>query len=252
MKNNPNIAFVKKDSVFLAESRKFLKENFKGYCNTYWHVYFSAFNGIKDKRYIPEDLFFNKIEPTLNNFNLKNAYTDKNSYDNFIDKKHLPKAIFKIINGAYFDENNVHTPEKKVIEKLLSYKNDLVIKPAIISGQGRNVVIDSPDVIVNRLKSDNYKNFSFIIQEKIKQHKQPAAFHKNSVNTYRITTIRINTEIVVLSAYFRIGRNNSFIDNGMAGGMMCGINKTGEITDYAFDFRLEKMYKHQINLYRRL
>lgn len=245
MKYNSKIRLVKKDYQYLAESEKFLRKQFNGYRNTNWHIYYAAFNGIKDKHYIPEDLFFNEIEPTLNNFILYKAYTDKNSYDNFIDKNHLPKTLFKLINGEYFDENNVYTPEKEALEKLLSYKTELVLKPAIISGQGRNVNISSSEKIVSLLKTNgNYKNFSFIIQEKIQQHHKLSAFHPNSVNTYRITTLRINREIVVLHSVFRMGRKKNVVDNSYAGGIFCGISLKGDITEYACDIELKKMYEH--------
>ena len=71
-----------------------------------------------------------------------------------------------------------------------------------------------------------------------------AQFHPMSVNTCRLITARIDSEIVVLSAYFRMGRNESRIDNGMAGGIMCGIDKNGKITDFAIDALAKKMYVH--------
>lgn len=46
--------------------------------NPKWHAFCAALNNIHSSRYIPEDIFLNYIMPSLNNFDLGQAYTDKN------------------------------------------------------------------------------------------------------------------------------------------------------------------------------
>ncbi len=244
IRSNKKYRAIKNDKTYLNKSKAFLKKNFNGYKNTDWHIYYSTFNNIKAPNYIPSDLYFTLIEPTLNKQELFRAHTDKNSYECYFKKEELPETIFKIINGEFFDENNKWITKKEVLKRLIEEKNQIVFKPAILSGAGKNVIIDFAPIIANELKHIKYETGSYIIQKKIEQHKKMAQFHPHSVNTCRLLTSRINDEVVVLSAYFRIGRDQNKIDNGMAGGIMCGINEKGIITDFAFDFTTAKMLVH--------
>lgn len=244
LRNNSSMKNLSKNSFFVKDSRHFLKENFNGYRNINWHLYYAAFNNILKDNYIPEDLYFTYIEPTLNKQQIYRALQDKNSYNNHFKKTSLPKTIFKLINGEFFDENNNGILKSEVFNQLANYNGKLVFKPAIMSGGGKNVIIDFADIIIKTLRNKNYERSSYIIQKQIVQHPKIAKFHPKSVNTCRVLTARIESEIVVLSAYFRIGKNDSIVDNGMAGGLMSGINKKGEITDFAFDFELNKIYEH--------
>jgi len=243
-RNSNSMKKLSENSAYVNDSKHFLEKNFNGYKNIKWHLYFAAFNNILKNNYIPFELYYIYIEPTLNKRQMYRALADKNSYNNLFEKTNLPDTILKIVNGEYFDVNNNSIPKTEVFNQLAKYNGKLVFKPAIMSGAGKNVIIDCADIIVEKLKNKNYDRASYIIQKQIVQHYKMAQFHPNSVNTCRILTARIESKIVVLSTYFRMGKNNSVVDNGMAGGIMTGINKKGEITDFAFDFKLNKMYAH--------
>ena len=105
----------------------------------YWHLAYSSVNGIKDVRYIPEDVFYSKILPSLNNLELATAYSDKNSYEVYFDKIKLPEFILKNKHGYYFDNNNKRIDYDRAREILKEYNGFLIIKPSIESGSGRNV-----------------------------------------------------------------------------------------------------------------
>ncbi|HKI88032.1 MAG TPA: sugar-transfer associated ATP-grasp domain-containing protein, partial [Draconibacterium sp.] len=233
------------DKDYFNKSKKFLQDNFNGYSNTRWHYVFSKLNGIKSIEYIPEELYFTFIEPALNNFSLVNAFSDKNASNLFIPEKNLPKTVFKIINGDYFAANNDWVSVSKA-QKIISEKTEkLVLKPAIESGGGRNIVIDNPTNILKILKEDpQYRKKSFILQEFAEQHPLLNQFHPNSLNTLRIMTARINDDIIVLSEYLRLGRNNSNVDNGMAGGLICGVNKDGTLKKTGYNKNLNTFIKH--------
>src|SRR5699024_2707230 len=70
-----------------------------------WHKAFSAISGIQDARYIPEDIFYTKIEPTLNRFDLAPAYVDKNMSDKLFSDFKQPKTILRNMNGSYYDSD---------------------------------------------------------------------------------------------------------------------------------------------------
>lgn len=234
-----------RDKDYLKESKTFLQNNFNGYSNIKWHHLYSSINHIKKVEYIPEELFFVFIEPALNNKLLKAAYTDKTAYDHFFDKSFLPETICKIIKGTFLDENYEIVNTTEAFEKIRKINGKVVLKPAILGGGGKNVIIDSPKNIISHLsENSDYKNNSFILQQYLEQHKILEQFHPESLNTLRILTARVNNTIVILSMYLRMGQNKSFIDNGVAGGIACGFSENGKLNKTAYDKFLNEYEKH--------
>ena len=148
----------------------------------------------------------------------------------------MPETVFKMFNGKFFDANNDYVENDTAYKQLASMDETLIIKPAIHSGGGRNIELEEAVKLASMIKSNSfYSKGSFIIQKKIVQHELMAKLNPNSVNTCRIMTARIKSDIVVLSAYVRIGRKNSKIDNAQSGGIFCKINDDGSIEDKAID-----------------
>lgn len=233
------------DQKYLKESGEFLRRNFHGYSNTDWHYAWSAINGIKKTEYIPEELFFGYMEPVLNNFSLKDAYTDKTGYAHFISEEYLPETVFKLVDGNFFTGKNEWMEMAEAIEILASANGMLVLKPAIQSGGGKNVIIEDGRAMALRLKNnETYLRNSYVIQKKAKQHPLMEQFHPSSLNTLRIMTARVNNKVVVLSAYFRMGRNNNQIDNAVAGGIICGVLPGGRLMPGGTDKHFQTFDRH--------
>lgn len=69
-----------------------------------------------------------------------------------------------------------------------------------------------------------------IIEELIVQDERMAALHPESVNTVRITTIRLNDRTVIFHPNLRIGRGDSVVDNAGAGGILAPVDsETGRV-----------------------
>jgi hypothetical protein len=65
----------------------------------------------------------------------------------------------------------------------------------------------------------------FLYQEAIVQHPKMAELHPSSVNTVRVDTYRTDQgEVAVMSAFVRMGRNRSCVDNASTGGCFVGVN----------------------------
>lgn len=113
--------------------------------NHIWHKAYIATNGIEDVRYIPEDIFYKKIEPRLNRYDLYRSYSDKNIYDKNFSEFKMAKTICRNMNGENYDsEYNIITFRKSVeLVAEFAQNNKIVLKPSIETGGGRNVeVID--------------------------------------------------------------------------------------------------------------
>ena len=88
----------------------------------------------------------------------------------------------------------------------------------------------------------NQKNY--IVQKYLVQHDDIKIFHPESLNTMRIMTLRLGEKILHVSSVFRMGRNNSAVDNFGSGGVSSGIDKDGKLKKYAFDVTYNRYEAH--------
>lgn len=236
----------------LSRSNKKIIYNFFGKINYKWHLLYTAVNNSFDKNYIPEDIFYTKIEPILNNFNLVEAYSDKNMYSVHFDHNFLPLTIIRNINGIFYDSDNKVIDIKKASEILQKNDSNFFIKPSIDTGGGKNVqkikiinreIYLNGNIILFKELNDLYKK-DYLIQKEVKQSKTISKIYPYSVNTIRIMTLFFENEVSVLSAVLRFGNNKSVIDNQAAGGISSGINKEGFLNNFAVDKFGNKYFKH--------
>ena len=79
-----------------------------------WHQLITAANGHFSMDYIPEDIFYQQMEPKLNNRDLSYALGDKNLLDKLFPMAKQPKTIFKCINGFFYVNGELCTKEKAI------------------------------------------------------------------------------------------------------------------------------------------
>jgi hypothetical protein len=217
--------------------------------NSKWLKVYSTVSGKPSYKYVPENIYYNVIEPRLNNRVFSFAYADKNAY-NFLfqDENIFPKTMLRKINGTIYDPsyNPVGNPD---LETLLNSDEEYIVKPAAETGGGKCVELlkfdtNQNDFIFSKTGTPiNLKGISqaypenFIIQKKIKQHPFFSQFNPSSVNTIRIFTYRsfVTEEIIPLQAILRMGREGSIVDNQASGGISCGIDHEGKLNPFAVD-----------------
>ncbi|PID29642.1 MAG: hypothetical protein CR982_02335 [Candidatus Cloacimonadota bacterium] len=238
VKNKLNTLNIKTPSqynqAYIDKSKEFLMKNFKGYKDLSWHKYYAFSNGKFEYNYIPSDLYMAYIEPSLNNYNLASATSDKCFLDILFGKDSVLPFIGKFTNGFFYDENNLIVSKEKLKENILSVNKNIVAKKSRHTCQGRGVSFFSPKECVDFL--DNLKiDDAYVFQFEFKQAKEMANFHPSSLNTVRVTSLRLKDKIIVCSCFFRLGKNNSRIDNASARGIYCGVSKEGVITEKAYD-----------------
>ncbi len=69
----------------------------------------------------------------------------------------------------------------------------------------------------------------FVLEEKIQQVPEMAKLHPQSVNTLRITTLRLDDRIEIIHPYLKFGRGNLIVDNGCAGGVIATLDENGKV-----------------------
>jgi hypothetical protein len=235
--------------------RRFWSRHGVGWINLDWYRLFKTLVGEADPRFIPEEVFRVVLEPALCRRDVAMAYHDKNRLDSLFPDVPKPKTLLRNIYGRYFDGDYTRIDPVQA-QRLLTQEDSCILKPAISgTGSGSNVAllyVDHGRALIEGSPCDlasieRIYVQDFLVQRCIRQHASLAVFHSQSLNTVRIITYRFQGEIYVLAATFRMG-NGSYVDNGHAGGLLCGVNtETGELTSFAYDVSFRKYDQHPLS-----
>mgnify|MGYP005840767993 CR=1 FL=1 len=208
-----------------------------------WLTIYGSISGIWDPRYVPETIYYNHIEPRLNDKSFSKAWTDKNFCQHVLKEFNLPVTILKNAGGVYYDANNLQISRGMAME-IIEREDRFIIKPSVDSGGGKDVFLltktsdgfssgkvlyRSPDEILSFHKKN------FIVQEVIDQHPFYSSFNPSSVNTVRFLTYRSvkDEKVNILNVVFRVGKEGSITDNQASGGYACGMTPDGRLTGRA-------------------
>ncbi|MBE0673393.1 MAG: hypothetical protein IH591_01905 [Bacteroidales bacterium] len=212
---------------------------------TGWLQLYGNTSGKWDARFIPEPVYYNIIEPCLNEKSFAKAYSDKNFYHRLLPEFDLPRTIAGCTGGVFY------SPERKTlsdnqIESLLGSEQSFIVKPSVDSGGGRGVTLwrrseqgftsdDGVAFSLPDIKSRCGRNF--IIQEVITSHPFYARYNRSSLNTVRMLTYRSvsDNSIHILHSVMRVGASGSITDNQASGGYACTIDNKGALTGRATD-----------------
>jgi Sugar-transfer associated ATP-grasp len=246
---------VRLDARERQEIRRYWSGYGINYINLDWYRLFKALNGAVDPRYVPEEIFRTRLEPFLCRRDVSAAYHDKNQMDRVFADLPRPRTVLRNIFGAYFDEGYRPIPRLAVPAHLASYKGVHFLKPAISgTGSGNNVArveFNGGQFVLGAVTlslADIEKIYvqDFVVQEAVQQHASLAAFHPGSLNTIRVITRRLDDSLRAIAATLRMG-NGSHVDNGHAGGLLCGVDiRTGALTALACDVLFRKFSSHPL------
>jgi len=173
---------------------------------TGFQIYYTL-HGVEDIQFVPKEVYYAIIEPSLNDYTMTKAYRDKNNYERLFNKDVFPTAYLRNMAGVYYDENykRISDPQVQIILKALPKNNEkVVVKPSLITGMRHNVrVIDfNEESLSLEYLQENYKH-DFLIQKFIIQND-----YFNDLGT--TANIRINT-------YRSVSDNSIFIHDTRCG-----------------------------------
>jgi hypothetical protein len=214
-----------------------------------WHHIIRSINGKKDPRYVPQDIWAEYFHKKLNPPKYHDPLiADKNALDLYITKDHLPKTVFKIINGDFFDATNRKISLERAKEYLFQDDHDKFFKPSrLFQGQGAIKLKFDGNLILCGGQKISFEDFiqkvdrDSIVQYAVEQHPKIASVHPHSLNTIRIFTIRVGTEIHYLNGSIKFGVDHHSADNN---GFLCGINKDHTIKKVVYNRKLQKFTEH--------
>lgn len=231
-----------------AEQEKKIYDFWKKYTSDFditYHKYYIDRSGIFDEKFIPDDLFVGYIDGYLNNRAIEPGIADKNYFDLYLKGFNLPKTYIHLINGIFEDENYNIVSKERAID-ILATASNITIKPSMSSYGGKGVkFLNNPSKIDLINFIDNLEEDNLIFQETINQSDITAKLHPNSLNTIRVMTLILNSEVKVLPyAAFRMGIGKTKVDNASFGGIYCKINEDGTLSDFAYDALGKKFDEH--------
>lgn len=216
--------------------RKQVKDYWRKYKNvsSVWAWYYAARNEIMDPRYIPNTIYYTKIDQHFNNRKLGWGFNDKNYYSRIFAGIKQPEVVVRNINGFFLDKDYNFISRTAAFEKIME-EVEVVTKPTLETGSGRSVCFwntkDKGNGILEFLSNKDEKDY--IVQKVIKQHPELNKVHENSINSLRIVSILLEDGVHILSSNLRMGIGESRIDNVTAGGISCGIMENGKLKKYA-------------------
>ena len=211
--------------------------------NMGWVDFYSSLYGQYDKRFIPDDIFYTKIDLYFNNPAAAQYLDDKNMYSLLFKDVKMPKTVVRKIKGVFLDENYKLLTSNEALRLCIDAQN-IIIKPSVMSCGGLGIHFWKTEDGQDKLKKRLLKSTDFIVQKIVHQHPVLNKLHKDSLNSVRIMTLMFDNKVYALSGIVRMGINGNKVDNVSSGGISCGINENGNLKQYAFEGNGTRMLKH--------
>ena len=200
--------------------------------------------------YVPANLQYGVLDMFYTDYRKCRVMEDKNWNQLLFDDIRQPHTILRHVKNlkscsSVFLDENYRLIDRSQVLRILSSVGDVICKPSIESGGGRNIAfLDRNQAPEKRLAAiDGMPNA--IVQEIVGQHPSLSSLNTMSLNTTRyVTFITKDGDVRLLSAIVRMGANNSRVDNACAGGMFCGVSDTGQMRAKGFNLKGECYTMH--------
>ena len=174
---------------------------------SFWFELAGSRDHVMDPRYIPSDLYYLELLPYINNLNFARATEDKNYLDmRFPDVKQA-KTICRRMAGEYYDAEMELIRPDDAVKLCREHPGELFIKPSVYSGCGKGIQKFDPSACTDGTIEELFKEtgVNFIVQEKIRQHPLLASLNPESVNTVRILSLFLDSNVYITNMYLRVG-----------------------------------------------
>ena len=199
-----------------------------------YHNFYTVKNGEFHKEYIPDEIYYNYIQPHFNNYRLAKALDNKCYYNKMFSGIAQPKLVAYRLNGFWYIDDQVASNFEDVYNVLKDEK-EVFIKRASDSGGGHGVKYLNCDGLTPEYLEKEIKDFTgdIAIQRGITQHEVLGKINPSSVNTIRIITLLEKEGAKVLSVILRMGVGETKVDNSSSGGMTIGVTMDGKLKKFA-------------------
>ena len=224
--NNRRSTYLKRFScVATSEDKKLMMKYLWKYGLSYEDFYFFDVKENDPATFISECYRW-KYYKKLNTKKGSKVYADKGE-------------TYKVFSDLY-GRDLVTVYSKRDYDEFLKHNPGFVYKDSI-NGCGKGIKLYKTGETDKEELWENLKNrVPFIMEQPIVQSEEMARFHPESVNTVRIVTVlkgndKTGYTVEAFAPFMKVGKGNSFVDNGGAGGIMCSVGMDGTITSDGID-----------------
>lgn len=198
------------------------------------HEYYTEKNGLFSPWYIPLDIYYTKVDPFFNDWNMARVIDHKCFYDMYLPNVKQPITIAKKINGFWFDGQGnwiTETAAKQILDDVPV----AFAKIAANSCGGNGVWCLKTDSEKEKIwKMLEMTGNDMIFQLPIKQHSAINMLYPHSINSIRVISLMRQEGVKIYSMVIRMGCGGSVVDNITSGGMSCGIGEDNRLKCYAY------------------
>lgn len=202
----------------------------------FWFEFYGSKNRALNPYFIPADLYFNDLIPYLNNMEFAWATADKCFLDRRFLSVKMPATVCKCISGLYYDRSQNPISEESAIKLCLAFQGKMIVKPSIYSHGSRNTFSIDPLTMDEKkmLAVFRKSGANFIVQDRVKQHKELALLNPDTVNTIRVLSILTNEGVYIPGAFLRVGAKGESVIEAGSGGYYCDISDDNRFADMAY------------------
>lgn len=194
-----------------AATRDFLRTFCGGYRDDRWHRVCAAINGHRSPYYLPEDLYFLYVVPTLSPPERAAAYRDKNGYDRH-GWRGLPETRARVIRGRLLDADYQPLDAAGLAERIGG--DAVIIKPSLGTGRGRGVTRLQGAAAIDHVRAAVAKGADVIVQTPIRPCEALARVHPGGVPAVRLISLRLDGRLHLFDGVLNVGVGASLASNG--------------------------------------
>ena len=223
--------------VLTREMEKEAKAFWKNYKSVpmVYHNFYTEKYGQFYKEYIPDELYYNYLQPNFNNYRLSKALDNKCYYHKMFQGIAQPKLVAYRLNYFWYIDDQIAPNGTHDVYEILKNEKEVFVKRATDCGGGHGVkylncnglTFEEFDQLIADFPDD------IAIQRGITQHSVLAKINPTSVNTIRLITLLEKSGPRVLSTILRMGVGETKVDNSSSGGMTIGVTPDGILKKYA-------------------
>ena len=223
LKGTPKLSGRQKRAV-----RRFYRPYVRRITDRY-HRYYTHKNGVFRPDYLPEELYVTQVDRYFSDREEARFLDNKCYYYRLFSNVKQPELIGMRIGGSWLD-GRLQPVSYESLKKAASAEPELVIKRAVNSQGGYGVHFLSGRTVEKKLDAQIRKiPCDLVIQRPVRQHKDLARLHPESVNTLRIVSLLTREKVKIYAVCLKIGVGKERVDNGCHGGIYCGVRPDGRL-----------------------
>ena len=225
----PSLKGIKKLTPAQKKELKRFYAPYIGNVTDRYHRLYTDKTGVFTPRYIPEELFFTRIDRFYSDREEARFLDNKCYYYRLFSNIKQPGLVVMRVGRTYLDHTLSAIGEDAAAE-LVGRQAEVVVKKAVNSQGGFGVEFFSGSEMKRRFKEIMRSvDGDVVIQLPVKQHPAFAQLHPESVNTMRIVSLMTGDSVKVYAVCVKIGVGKERRDNGCHGGIYCGVREDGRL-----------------------